>query len=230
MAEPNEGLNVKLPTFWPGQAEVWFVQAEAHFSVKGITLDAAKYHHVVASLDQTAATRVLDLLKNPPENGKFEALKTRLLETFSPAEYERASKLFDLPGLCDSSPSCLMDKMLSYLGDHPPCFLFRQLFLRQLPEDIRSHLVASKITDCRELAKAADRLWQARATSTMMVEAAVRTSVPTPSGPRQSTSRPTERPSDICPSHWKFRDKAYFCRHTCRFFNKAPGNGQAGRQ
>ena len=34
-----------------------------------------------------------------------------------------------------------MDEMLALLGDHPPCLLFKQLFLERLPEDIRIQLV-----------------------------------------------------------------------------------------
>ena len=41
--------------------------------------------------------------------------------------------------------------MLVLLGDHPPCLLFEQLFLEQLPEDIRIQLVDAKIEDHHQL-------------------------------------------------------------------------------
>ena len=52
-----------------------------------------------------------------------------------------------------------MDEMLALLGDHPPCLLFEQLFLEQMPEDIRVQLVDAKLEDHRQLAKRADALW-----------------------------------------------------------------------
>ena len=53
-----------------------------------------------------------------------------------------------------------MDRMLALLGDHQPCFLFRELFLQHMPSDIRAHLVHAKLEDCRALARAADALWR----------------------------------------------------------------------
>ena len=55
-----------------------------------------------------------------------------------------------------------MDEMLALLGDHPPCFLFRQLFLERLPEDMRTQLIDARIDDCRELARRADRIWASK--------------------------------------------------------------------
>ena len=54
----------------------------------------------------------------------------------------------------------VMDKMLALLGDHRPCFLFRHIFLRLLPEAIRAALAnSSNISDYRALAKEADNLY-----------------------------------------------------------------------
>jgi hypothetical protein len=53
------------------------------------------------------------------------------MDTFGLSKWERASRLLHLG---DSKPSALMDEMLALLGEHPPCFLFEQLFLERLPE------------------------------------------------------------------------------------------------
>ena len=102
---------------------------------------------------------MLDLLSHPPTEDKYPTLKTRLLETFDLSEQER---LLHLRPLRDSKPSTLMDEMLALLGDHPPCFIFKQLFLERLPDDIRAQLVDSKKEDCRLLARRADALWTSR--------------------------------------------------------------------
>ena len=62
----------------------------------------------------------------------------------------------------DSKPSSLMDEMLALFGDHTPCFLFEQLFLKRLPEDIRIQLIDSKIEDFQQLARWAGALWASR--------------------------------------------------------------------
>ena len=73
-------------------------------------------------------------------------------------ESQRADMLLDIAGLGDNTPSQLMDSMLALLADKESCFPFKRIFLRQMPPDLRSHLISSKITDCRLLAKAADEL------------------------------------------------------------------------
>ena len=103
----------KLPSFWMSQPRVWFAQAEAQFTLRGITADETKYYYVVAALDQGTATRLLNLLSHPPTEDKYPTLKTRLLETFDLSEQERAAKLLHLRPLGDSKPSTLMDEMLA---------------------------------------------------------------------------------------------------------------------
>ena len=78
----SHAVSLKLPTFWTSQPAVWFAQTEAQFTLRGITTDATKYFYVLAALDQDTATRLLDLISNPPDNEKYGTLKDRLLSTF----------------------------------------------------------------------------------------------------------------------------------------------------
>lgn len=213
---------VKLPTFWSKQPEIWFAQAEAQFTLRNITDDTAKYHNVVAALDQQTAVRILDIIKVPPAADAFKTIKDRLLSTYTLTEYQRANKLLDLPGLGDEPPSALMDNMLAINGDHPPCYLFRHIFLRQLPEDIRVPLVHGKVEDCRELAKAADLLWQAR--SSTMSE--VRSSTPQVVTKKKTKATWIQAPGGPCYYHSTYGKDAHRCRTPCSESENAP----AGRQ
>ena len=232
-------VSLKLPAFWPDRAEVWFLQAESQFATRGIQADATRYHYIVAALDQDTATRVLDLLLAPPATDKYTALKARLLETFTLTDSQRAARLLAMPGLGDERPAQLMDKMLALLGDHPPCFLFRELFLQQLPTDIRAHLIHAGITDVRALARDADALWlssnvQHVACKAGHREAANSTPVPTrrvsASIPRTSTLPlvPAEPAADVCFYHQRFGAAARQCRPPCSF--SVQGNAKSGRQ
>ena len=128
--------------------------------------DDTKYYYILASLDQDTATRLLDLLDNPPEEGKYQTIKARLLDTFDLSELERASQLLHIHPLGAAKPSELMDEMLSLLGNHPPCLLFKQLFLERMPDDIRTQLVVVKHESCKAMAKQADLLWSAKEVAT----------------------------------------------------------------
>ena len=155
----EHAVSLKLPTFWTSQPEVWFAQAEPQFNIRGTTADETKYYYVLAALDQGTTTRLLDLINAPPSENKYTALKERLIGTYGLSKRERASLLLHIRPLGDSKPSSLMDEMLALLGDHTPCLLFEQLFLEQMPEDIRVQLVDAKLEDHRQLAKRADALW-----------------------------------------------------------------------
>ncbi|XP_078487863.1 uncharacterized protein LOC144745813 [Ciona intestinalis] len=149
---------VKLPVFWANQPRVWFQQAEAQFALKNVTVDQTKYYHVVSALDPDTATRLLDLLENPPREQKYTAIKERLLQTFSLSRQQRARRLLDMPPLGDRKPSALMDEMLSLLGNHESCLLFEELFLQRMPNDIRICLAKEDLEEPRQLARRADQL------------------------------------------------------------------------
>ena len=229
MAEANvNAVSLKLPTFWPANPEVWFQQAEAQFTLRNITADETKYFYVVAALDQDSATRLLDFLKAPPAAAKYDAVKARLLSTFTLSDHQRAGLLLSQPGLGSDSPTALMDKMLGLMGDHRPCFLFRRLFVNLMPEDIRPGLVHTEIEDARELAKLAERLCAARSDHVHAVSSV------------SSDRRKRPDPNGHCWYHAKYATKAKKCIAPCSFqpsgTSLAPqsantaGNARAGSQ
>lgn len=234
---PVQAVSLKLPTFWTQQARVWFTQAEAQFAVRNITASQTKFYHTVASLDQETAQRVVDLLENPPAGDPYKSLKDRLLETFALSEYERGQRLLGWPILGDDKPSVLMDRMLAFLDGHPPCFLFRALFLQRMPDSVRSTLVHSKVEDCRELAKAADALWSAHQHSTNTVSG-YSTNTELDSSNNLMTGSFSRRggqqkitstaPVKLCWYHAKHGEKASRCLQPCSF--SSSGNGRVDRQ
>ena len=214
---------LKLPTFWPRQAEIWFAQAEAQFTVRGVTADATKYSYLVAALDENTAGRVIDILRNPPETDKYTTLKKRLVTAYELSEQEAAARILDMNGLGDGKPSELLDKMLALVPEgKEPGFLFREVFLRQLPKEIRAHLMQNEYPDLRELAKAADKHFL----STGAPINAIRR------GRRQSSAKSGEDRDDeatsLCYYHAKFGSKAHTCKGPCSF--RPSENASAGRQ
>ena len=223
MAEEH-AVSIKLPTFWVSQPEVWFVQAEAQFHLRKITSDETMYYYVLAALDQATAARFMDLISQPPTNNKYQALKTRLLDTFGLSAQERATRLLHFRTLGDSKPSALMDEMLALLGDHPPCFLFlfEQLFLERLPEDVQVHLAGAQFTDYRQLAKKADAYWVSRDTGFGANAIQQRTS----GGQKTKVQPSTPFPAKMCYYHRTYGEAATKCRPPCDW----SGKEQAGRQ
>ena len=208
MTETN-AVAIKLPTFWAQQPEVWFLQAEAQFHIRKITDGTTKYYHVVAALDQETSGRVLDTLSAPPANNKYTNLKQRLLTTYGLTKRERASKLLHLHPLGDRKPSELMDEMLSLLADHGFCFLAEQLFLEQLPDDIRLQLSNDDFTHPRALATKADVLWIAK----QQAATTINNVTSQPKG--QITTTHDTQQKHWCFYHKRFGDNANNCKPPC---------------
>ena len=233
-------VTLKLPEFWESSASAWFAQTEAQFALREITADTTRYYYVVSALGNSTASRVVSLLKNPPAREKYAALKAHLLKTFELSDAERASRLFSLQGLGDSKPSELMDRMLDLMGEHEPDFLFVQLFLRQLPSQVRAALANTMITDCRRLAEEADTfflagqghcvaaVFPAHITPVTLDDS---TLVAATTSRRQQSSDPQQssgpqRSSGMCFYNAKFGPKALKCLPPCSYGGL--GNARAG--
>ncbi len=132
----ESSVALKLPAFWEAHAATWFAQAECQFALRQISADATRFHHVVSVFNASTAARALSLIQNPPDTDKYGALKGLLLGAFTLTETACARQLLDLPELGEARPSEHMDHMLALLGTHSSDFLFRELFLRQLPEQV----------------------------------------------------------------------------------------------
>ena len=199
---------LKLPTFWSNQPDVWFSQAEAQFAIRGIVADDTKFYHVISALDQETACRVRDICKQPPATNKYNFLKQRLTDALTLTVSQRADRIIDMPKLGDERPSSLMDKMLSLLDDNPPGMLFRQHFLRCLPEEIRTALAQSTTTDMRQLALEADRVW-------------AQTTFPASSMRFPDRGQPSANQSQrYCYYHARFGPKARNFQRPCSFKKK----------
>ena len=157
-------VSVKLPQFWPDKTKLWFAQAEAQFEVKGITVEKTKYNYVVSMLDSKTAVQAMDIIETPPDN-PYTALKNRLTKAYALSESEMADRILDMNGIGDNTPSqCLADMLLlvPQRQAQDPGYLFRQIFLRQLPADVRTQLAQTTKTGTtaaalRELAAEADK-------------------------------------------------------------------------
>ena len=220
-----ESIALKLPTFWVSSPLVWFAQAEAQFELRKISQDETKYYHVVAALDNSTANRALSVITSPPPpTEKYNTIKSFLTSAYGLTDGERATALLNMLGLGDSKPSELMDNMLSLLGQHQPCFLFRQIFIQQLPEHVRTPLSVVDTHDYRALAREADKLFLASGSDTNKY---------TVQNTAQCTKVETQIDT-ICWYHQKYGEKARKCLPSCPKYTalrkKNQGNAKAGQQ
>ncbi|GFR81956.1 retrovirus-related Pol polyprotein [Elysia marginata] len=225
-----DSVALKLPTFWVSSPAARFSQAKAQFALKNITQDDTKYYHVVSSQDTNTATRSLSVISSPPTTYKYKTLKSFLTSAYGLTDEERASELLNMCGLGDAKPSEFMDSRLTLLGQHHPCFIFKQIFLQQLPEHVRTPLAVSDTTDYCALAQQADKLYLASQPRQQTVAEAVT------SCQAQAPTSSSDKISAICWYHQKWGEKGKKCLPTCPKFRnfktheKNQGNARAGQQ
>jgi hypothetical protein len=65
------------------RAAVWFVQADAQFTLVGISSEKTKFCYVILQLDHRYATEVEDIITSPPERDPYSTLRTELVRPLS---------------------------------------------------------------------------------------------------------------------------------------------------
>ncbi|XP_065197783.1 uncharacterized protein LOC135829307 [Sycon ciliatum] len=153
-------VNFKLPPFWPGDPQLWFAQAEAHFSNHRINTSRARYNVIVSSLAPEFATEIRDLLIAPPEDEPYAKLRAALTTRTQKSEQIRLRELLSTADVGDSKPSKVLRRMQQLLGGKSldPSIL-RELFVQRLPPAVRQILAATPTTlSLEELAALADKV------------------------------------------------------------------------
>ena len=211
------------------------------------------YAYVVTMLDSQTAAQAMDLIRTTPEIDPYKALNNRLTKAFAITDRERAAKILDMNGLGDKTPSQCLTVMLNLVpDDQDPGFLFRELFLRQLPNDIQTQLAQSTKTgtgpdDLQALALEADKYFSSMgsrisAVSGMSKDVRMsRVSKDTTADDFEEFDINAVSGRQMCFYHTKFGDKATKCRPPCQFKMTSrsgttsrntmsnPGNSRPGR-
>ncbi|KAL4119980.1 hypothetical protein QTP88_012730 [Uroleucon formosanum] len=123
---------IKTPPFWKGDPNIWFAQIEAQFVLSGINNDTTKLYHVITAVDTEILTQVSDIIQTPPDNNKYDTLKTR-------------------------KPSTLLNEMQRLGGVALSSELLKSLWLQHLPIVMQSCLAVTSGT-VEELSKLADKI------------------------------------------------------------------------
>ena len=97
-------------------------------------------------MEPQVALHVRTLILTPPAADLYDALKTGLLQFFTPSDQSRLQQLFSTHSLGDMKPTELYLRMQRLLGDSVVDeTILRNLFLLRLPVSIRTSLAAMQV-------------------------------------------------------------------------------------
>lgn len=233
---------VKLPDFWKSDPAMWFAQAEAQFALAGVTRDETKFYHIVAKVDHTVLCHISDLVANPPENRKYDAIKARLLSRFELSAQAKMERLLNSCDLGDMKPTHLLAKMQDLAaGLNVDDSLMKLLFLQRLPANVKAVLTIHDGT-LPKLAEMADKMldsvfphvaaMSSEPTSSAVLDrnelneqiayltAEIRKLKTTGAYRSRSSSRVRSgerNRSEICWYHRRYGDRARQCRDPCGY-------------
>lgn len=174
-------VSSRIPEFWTHQPRVWFIRTESIMAPQKLG-DHSKFDLVVSKLGADAIGQLTDFLVNPPETGKYEALKGKLLKIYEDSKTRQIEKLISEMELGDQKPSQLLTKMKTLARDKVPDETLRVLWQNLLPATVRAVLAVTESKDLDRLATVADDVMEATKSS---VVAAV--------SQQPSTSKETEK-------------------------------------
>jgi len=235
-------VSVHLPPFWPTRPAAWFGAAEAAFSLKRVTEQRDKFSYAIAVLGEDQLIQISDLLEQfPPPPDAWRRLKERLVQTHALDRYQRLELLLDLPPLGGQRPSVMLAEMRQLCAPgEDTSEIFRGLFLRRLPREMRLVLAEDRESPVQAIAARADALVAhaqpgvvapvpVQLTNDPVVAAATTGGRSQPQKQRKPSrgrgsgrgggrggSRDKQEPKiGICYWHWKYGDEAYSCDAPC---------------
>ncbi|XP_036322017.1 uncharacterized protein LOC118736018 [Rhagoletis pomonella] len=230
---------VKLPPFWKDNCALWFVQVEAALEIAQIRSDISQYRYVLVHLDETTLPFVADIITSPPVDGKFLALKTRLLNTFEESGESKLRRLLHNTEFTDGKPSHYLLRLKSLAAGMVTENILRTIFLEQMPQNVRSILAVNDTSGLDHLAVQADKIFEVQNrimfVSAKTVNDAV-TGTESPKTPsfgmdelsaqlqalttavnKNNNDRAKEVTKDVCYYHTRFGAQAKKCRQPCSF-------------
>jgi len=162
-------ISIRPPQFSKEKPAIWFIQMEAQFATNGITQDITKYYHALQALDASVLAEVSELVINPPESGKYEALKARILSEFQESEEKRLKTLLNQTELGSQRPSRLLRHMRDLAEGKVSDELLKSLWMQCLPTNTQAVLSTSE-NSLDKLATMADRIHDITAPSSSNLE------------------------------------------------------------
>jgi hypothetical protein len=148
------GMAVRLPPFWAERPAVWFAQAEAQFSLVGISSERKKFHYVISQLDQQYAAEVEDIITSAPQQDPYSKLRTELLKRLSLSREQRAHRILTLEEMGDRKPP----QFLRHLRSLVPDYFLRAIWTSRLHAKVQATLACHPEVELEVAADCADRI------------------------------------------------------------------------
>ncbi|XP_070161374.1 uncharacterized protein [Polyergus mexicanus] len=151
-------IGIRVPPFWPEDAELWFAQLEGTFISCDITDDATRYAYVLSRIEPKQAREIKDIITQPLLKQKYEAIKKALIQRLTASQDQRIKQLLEHEELGDRKPSQFLRHLKTLAGITVSDELLRTLWLGRLPTQMQAILAVRAQDKLEDVAEQADRI------------------------------------------------------------------------
>lgn len=148
--------NLRIPVFWPKKIQLWFKLLEAQFVSSRIVKDDTKYNIAVAHISEKYVEQVEDVIMDPPDTGKYEALKAALVKRLTDSDSSRVRKLLESEEIGDRKPSQFFRDLKNLATSSISDDFVLVLWKSRLPLETQRVLAVSSVTETSALLEMAD--------------------------------------------------------------------------
>lgn len=141
-----------------GEPKFMVSQIEIAFDISRISSDQTKFRYTIINLDQTVLPSVSDIISNPPETGKYDVLKRRIISSFDESTESKLRKLLSGNEMPDEKPSNILQRLKNLAGGMCNENTIKTIFMEQLRDQVRAILAICDDPDLPKLALQADKI------------------------------------------------------------------------
>lgn len=149
---------IPLPQFREENLALWFLQAEAILALYRVTSDEIKYKYVVSQLNQSVLPLVSGIIANPPQENKFDALRSRIIAVYEETDESKLRRLLQGYERGDEKPTIFLQRLRNLTLGQCNDSVLKTIFMEKLPEHVRNILVLCDTEDLQRLAIQADEI------------------------------------------------------------------------
>lgn len=153
-------ISVKLPEFWPNTPGIWFQKVEAQFALRGIIAEQTRFDHIMCTITEQVALRVIDTIENPGTT-PYTSLKAAILRAHTKSDEEKLREVLRDSDLGDRTPSQFYRHLKTVVGKSEACsekFLMT-VWEERLPPRVSAILKVANHTETALLIEAADKIF-----------------------------------------------------------------------
>ncbi|KAH6928575.1 hypothetical protein HPB50_017059 [Hyalomma asiaticum] len=115
MTDPSNvaALQLRLPTFWRKNPQLWFAQVEATFDLRHISSEISRFRPLLSNLspEVEVAQEVADVIAPPLNDAPYQRFNQSILDRTTTSESARLRHLLTSEELGDRRPSQMLNSM-----------------------------------------------------------------------------------------------------------------------